>query len=403
MRLRATAITFLVALTIGCSSPNAGWVSTWTASPAQPFAGYPVFQGHTLREIVRVSVGGTAVRITLSNLFGTAPLSIATAHIAFRSSGSGIVPTSDQLVTFGHSSAVTIPAGESVVSDTLQMQVPQLTDLAVSLYLPAVISNPTVHPISLETTYVSQGDHTADMELAANFTITSWPFLTNVEVTGETNRAVVAFGDSVTDGFNSTLDANHRWTDTLANRLLSQSGGSITVLNAGLSGNRVLHDAPQGSLWYGPSALSRFNRDVLGQAGLKYVIVLEGMNDIALPGFVAPESEGVTSAQITEGLLQLIQRAHSNGVRIYGGTLTPFEGATYPGYYTGAKEAQRQQVNQWIRSSKSFDAVIDFDQVLRDPNQPTKLLPQYDSGDHVHPNDAGYHAMAGAVDLHMFE
>jgi len=284
------------------------------------------------------------------------------------------------------------------------MSIPALTSLAVSFYLPTEVLNPTIHPVALETTYVSQGDQVGDAEIAANSTITSWPFLTTVEVRpGETNGAVVALGDSITDGFGSTLNANHRWTDVLADRLLVPNGRGTAVLNAGLSGNRLLHDAPEGYPWYGPDALNRFDGDVLGQSGVKYVVVLEGLNDIGLPGYVAPESDQVTSSQLTAGLLQLIQRAHSRGISVYGGTLTPFEGAAYPGYYSPAKEAERQQVNQWIRSSESFDAVIDFDQAVRDPDHPARLHPQYDSGDHLHPNDAGYHAMGSAVELGWFQ
>ncbi len=376
-------------------------MGTWAASPALPLTGYPEFKNQTLREIVRVSVAGTALRVTFSNLLGTEQLQIAEAHVAISDSGSSIVPATDRTLTFGGSPSCLVNPGESLTSDTLEMNIPALTEVAVSLYLPAQTSNPTVHPIALETTYVSSGNHAGDTKLAEGATVTSWSFLTNMDVrTVEPNDAIVAIGDSITDGFNSTLDANHRWTDILANRLTAQKREGTAVLNAGLSGNRVLHDAPEDRLWYGPAALNRFDRDVLGQAGVKYVIVLEGINDIALPGYFAPESDQVTSSQITAGFLDLIERAHSHGIRIYGGTLTPFDDAVG---FSAAKEMEREDVNQWIRTSNSFDAVVDFDEVLRDPNHPTRLLPQYDSGDHIHPNDAGYDAMANAVALDLFE
>jgi lysophospholipase L1-like esterase len=399
------ATMFLIVVTISCSpSSDAGWVGTWAASPAPAPSGFPELQDQTLREIIHVSVGGIAVRVTFSNLFGTQTLSLAKAHVAIRNSGSSIVQTTDRILTFNGSTSCSIPAGGFLTSDALAMSVPALADLAVSLYLSTKVSNPTVHPFALETTYISQGDQTGDAEFETTSTITSWAFLTNVDVhVAETNAAIVALGDSITDGFGSTVDANHRWTDIVAARLIAPTGKGVAVLNAGLSGNRILHDAPEGYLWYGPDALNRFDRDVLGQSGVRFVVVLEGINDIGLPGYLAPESEQVTSAQIISGLLQLIQRAHSRGIKIYGGTLLPFEGAIYPGFYSASKESEREAVNDWMRSRNSFDAVIDFDRALRDPNHPTRLLTLYDSGDHVHPNDAGYSAMGSEVDLHLFD
>ena len=332
-------------------------------------------------------------------MYGTEPLEIGEAHVALSASGAGIAPTSDHAVTFAGSASCTIAPGASVTSDAVDMNVSAGSKLAVSLYLPGQVSNPTVHPIALETTYIVPGSHAGDAQLAAASTITSWPFLTSVEVTpARIGFAIVAFGDSITDGFASTLNADHRWTDYFSNQLDSKAGVEKAVLNAGLSGNRLLHDAPADSLWYGPSALNRFDRDVLEQPGVRFVIVLEGINDIGLPGYLAPISEQVGAAQITGALQELIQDAHRKGLKICGGTLTPFENAAYPGFYSPSKEAERQAVNQWIRSSNAFDAVIDFDLALRDPSQPGRLLPQYDSGDHFHPNDAGYSATAGAID-----
>jgi lysophospholipase L1-like esterase len=364
------------------------------------------FGDETVREIAHVSVGGNAIRVTLSNLYGTETLLIGEAHLALSKSGASIVTRSDRMLTFGGLKSCSIPPGTFLVSDSLKLNFSAATSLAISLYLPAQVSIPTVHPIGLETTYISHGNHTGDAELAANSTITSALFLTGVEVgTGETIASIVALGDSITDGFNSTVDANHRWTDILSNRLNTPKGGRVAVLNAGLSGNRILQDAPDASLWFGSAALNRFSRDVLSQTGVKYVIVLEGINDIGLPGYLVPESEQVSAPQIIAGLQQLIELSHSNGLKIYGGTLTPFEDsdASFPGYYSPEKEGVRQAVNAWIRSVNSFDAVIDFDQVLRDPTHPTKLLPQYDSGDHVHPNDAGYAVMGETINLQLFQ
>jgi len=399
------AAMLLIAVTIACSpSHDSGWVGTWTASAAPAPSGFPELQNQTLREIIHVSVGGVALRVTFSNLFGTETLSIAKAHVAIRNSGSSIVPTTDRILTFNGSTSCSIPVGGFLTSDALPMNVPALADLAVSVYLSTRFSSPTVHPFALETTYILAGDHTGDAEFEASSTITSWALLSNVDVrTAETKNAVVALGDSITDGFGSTVDTNHRWPDILAGLLSAPTGKAVAVLNAGLSGNRVLHDAPEGYLQYGPSALNRFDREVLGQTGVSFVVVLEGINDIGLPGYIAPESEQVTSAQIISGLLQFVQRAHSRGIQIYGGTLLPFEGALFPGFYSASKESERETVNDWIRTSNSFDAVIDFDQALRDPSHPTRLLPLYDSGDHLHPNDAGYNAMGNEVDLHLFD
>jgi lysophospholipase L1-like esterase len=235
--------------------------------------------------------------------------------------------------------------------------------------------------------------------------MTWWPFLAGVDVVDlGLRKAIVAFGDSITDGDQSTQDANRRWPDMLAARLQApERKDPIAVLNAGIGGNRILHDGagPSGPK-FGISALARFDRDVLAQPGVKYVIVLEGINDIGQPDVAAPASERVTADEIIFGLGQLIRRAHKKDLRIFGGTLTPFEGAAFPGYYTPEREVMRQIVNRWIRATAPFDAVIDFDAAVRDPNHPTRLLPRYDSGDHIHPNDAGYRAMGEAVDLSVF-
>jgi lysophospholipase L1-like esterase len=214
---------------------------------------------------------------------------------------------------------------------------------------------------------------------------------------------LVAFGDSITDGARSTMDANHRWPDVLASRLLARRGGRpIGVVDAGIGGNRILHDA-SGNIRFGVNALARFDRDVLAQPGVRYVIVLEGINDLGHAGTSAPVAETVSADDIIAGLKQLIARAHEKGIKIYGGTLTPFEGTVFPGYYTPEKEAKRQAINSWIRTGKAFDGVVDFDKAVRDPNHPGRMLPAYDGGDHLHPGDAGYKAMGEAVDVAIFK
>lgn len=388
----------------GCSLDSSGWVGTWSASSAPSLQTGLEFENETVREIVRASVGGKVVRITLSNLYGNEPLVIAEVQMAISNGGSSILSGSERSLTFGGSPSCSIPAGATLTSDPLKMSVSAATNVAISLYLPMLVSSPTTHPIALQTTYIAQGNHTGDADLAADSTITSWAFLTRVEVKAtDTAASIVALGDSLTDGFASTADSNHRWTDILSNRLNSSHGIGGAVLNAGLSGNRILHSAPDGARWYGDDALDRFGRDVLSQAGVKYIFALEGINDIGLPGYIAPISQHVTAAEIIGGLQQLIQQAHSRDLKIYGATLTPFEDATYPGYYTPQKEVEREAVNDWLRGANPFDAVIDFDQVLRDPTHPTRLLPLYDSGDHLHPNDAGYAAMGDAIDLRLLQ
>jgi lysophospholipase L1-like esterase len=376
---------------------DGGWVGTWAASPAG--AGTPTqFDKQTLREIVHTSIGGSRVRVRLSNAFGAQPLVIGAAHVALRSSGSSVA--SDHALTFSGQTSFSIPAGALALSDPVALEVRAASDVAVSIYLPAATPGATAHASAQQTSFVAPGDLTGAVDLPATAVkITSWPFLAGVDVSGSRKmEAIVAFGDSITDGARSTNDANTRWPDVLAQRLHAK----FAVLNQGIGGNRVLHDGTGRLAAVGQSALARFDRDVLAQPGVKYVIVLEGINDIGFPGAVGGESEEVTADQIIAGLQQLVERAHERGLRIFGGTLTPFEGTTIPKYYAPEREPKRQAVNQWIRTSKAFDAVIDFEKAVQDPSHPTRILAQYDSGDHLHPSDAGYKAMAGAIDLKLF-
>lgn len=374
------------------------WVGTWSASPQ--IASTPtLINGQTLREIVHTSIGGDRVRVRLSNAFGTSSLIIGSAHLAIRSSGASIAAGSDRALSFNGSPSITIPAGALVVSDPVTLKVPELGDLAVSIYVPGNVSATTEHSLGLQTTYISPpGDFSGAPSIAAARTTQSWYFLTGVEVTAsEKTRAIVTLGDSITDGFASTPDTNRRYPNRLAERLQAKPGKfRVAVLNEGISGNRILHD------FIGPNALARLDRDVLVQSGARYVIVLEGINDIGIPGLFGLPAEQVSAEQIIAGHRQIIDRAHALGLKIFGGTLTPFEGTIFPGYFTAAGEVKRQIVNHWIRTSKAYDAVIDFDAVTRDPSHPTRLIPALDSGDHLHPNDRGYKAMADAIDLSLF-
>ena len=252
-----------------------------------------------------------------------------------------------------------------------------------------------------QTCYAAQGDVAGAESLAEPATFTSWVFLTGVDVLApESAATVVAFGDSITDGARSTVDANRRWPDVLAARLLAQ-GAKVAVLDAGIGGNRILHDPV--NVRSGANALARFDRDVLAQAGVKYVIVLKGINDLGHAGTSAPVSETVTAEDLIAGLKQMVERAHERGLKIFGGTITPFEIAATPGYFTPEKEVKRKAINQWIRTGGAFDGVVDFEKAVRDPNHPDRILADYDSGDHLHPGDAGYKAMGEAIDLKLFK
>jgi lysophospholipase L1-like esterase len=380
------------------------WVGTWTASPQTiepPFiAATPAtFDNQTIRYVVRTSIGGTKARIRLSNEFGTTPLSIGAATIALHATGANVVAGTVRKLTFSGLPSITIPAGAPALSDPVDIDVPALGDLAVSIFLPKATAAKTLHALGVSTTYISTaGDHSADVVMPTATTANSLFFLSGVSVVAsKRNAAIVAIGDSITDGFASTPDANNRWPNVLAERLQARRDlAHLAVLNHGISGNRTLFDL------IGPNALARFDRDVLNAPGAKFVILLEGINNIGIPGAFGRASEAVTAEEIITGHKQLIARAHERGLKIYGGTLTPFEGTTFPGYFTPAGEAKRQAVNAWIRTSGAFDGVIDFDLAIRDPSHPARMLPVYDSGDHLHPNDAGYQAMANAIDLRLF-
>jgi lysophospholipase L1-like esterase len=383
---------FAAAAGVGAtSSGSATWVGTWGAAPDS--AG-PSLKAQTVRQVVRISVGGSALRIRLSNLNGSGPVTIGPVHVALPAGGSAISAGSDHPLTFHGQSTVTISKGESVLSDPVSMKLAPLQELAISAYFPSATGPSTIHGDAQATAYVTDsGDETSATDLTGIELISNRLFLTDVEVEASA-RAVVTFGDSITDGYQSTPNANRRWPDVLASRLHAVPA-SVGVINEGISGNRILNDGA------GPSALSRFDRDALDKEGVHWIVLLEGINDIGTSSQPATPKEDVSAQQIIDGMKTLIARAHAKGLKIYGATLTPFAGAEWP-YYTPQAEVKRQAVNAWIRRSAAFDAVIDFDKVTRDPAHPGRFLPAFDSGDHLHPNDAGYEAMANAVDLSLF-
>jgi lysophospholipase L1-like esterase len=382
------------------------WVATWGTAIHAPDLGVPGlantgFNNQTLRQIVHTSIGGHKVRVRLS-VFGANALVVGAAHIALSAGGAAIIPASDQTLTFGGQPSITIPPGALVLSDPVNLDVPPLSNLAVSIFVPGQTGPAAWHFEARQTLYVSpQGDFTGSGWMPVDSTIPpmlSWFWLSSVEVTSSRDTGgIVTFGDSITDGTQSTPDANKRWPDQLARRLMDDPGNQkLGVVNKGIAGNRILHDI------LGPDAPARFDRDVLATTGVTHVIVQLGGNDI----FTINPTEEVSVDQIIQGHRQLIERAHAKGLRIYGCTLTPVEGFLVPGtpfpVFTLAKEAKRQAVNAWIRNSGEYDAVIDFDRVLRDPDDPARILPSYDSGDHGHPTDAGYKALAAAIDLRLF-
>ena len=350
------------------------------------------FKNQTLRQVVHVSIGGGQVRVVLSNAFGTVPLVVGAAHVALRTTGALIAPESDRALTFSGRRGMTIPSGAVAVSDAVNLTVPAFADLAIDVYLSgdteATNSPLTTHGEAHQTNYVSSpGDHAGEPAFPVANTMTSWFFLARVDVmVRESVGAVVALGDSITDGTASSLDENRRWPDRLAQRLAADHL-SVAVLNAGIGGNRLLVDNKNDT-----NALARFDRDVLVQSGVTRLIVYEGTNDIR------HTTPPVTADDLIGAHQQLIERAHTRGLTVFGATVTPFEGSLW----SPDNESKRHALNEWIRTSHAYDGVIDFDAAVRDSAHPTRLNPPFDSGDHIHPNDAGYQAMADAVSLKLF-
>lgn len=428
--LRNCTLAFFLLLILPPRNPAQDkWIGTWAAAPQAAVQG-PVqtFHHQTIRLIVHTSVGGKKVRIRIANTFGDQPVLIGAAHIARRASEADIEPGSDRTLKFRGRPSVTIPSRSMVVSDPADLDLPPLSDLEISLYFPETAALTTWHVLAKQTNYLSAetGDATAQIKFSAAKTIDFWPFLTGVDVEAPAAAAsIVAFGSSLTDGDGSTKDSNRRWPDVLAERLQKADGeaAELGVLNEGIIGNRLLSDTqsprqkggppPLGAVFeelgpaLGQSGLVRFDRDVLAQAGVKYVILALGVNDMLFPGAFIPQSETVTAQDLINGNRQLIARAHKKRIRVIGTTIPPFEHALfrapfYDRFYSPENEKIRQEVNAWIRTSGEFDGLIDFDQAIRDPDHPTQILPAYDSGDHLHVNNAGNVAQGNIISLALF-
>jgi lysophospholipase L1-like esterase len=370
---------------------------------APPFAPQsPAFAGQTVRQVVRLSAGGSQVRIRLTNEFGSAPLHIGGAHLAMAAAGGAIQPGSDHVLTFGGSPEAVIPPGAPLLSDPVDWSLPPLASLAVSLYLPDDTGPCTCHQVGAQTGFISgPGDFTAAVQFPTASTFLYRTFLSGVEVRAEhAGGSIVILGDSISDGAVSTPDLNHRWPDRLAERLAARDGAGRAwgVANQGISGNRLLLDGA------GPGALARFDRDVLGVAGARYVVVFLGVNDLgvgygpATPQRPAPLHPPTAQAMIA-AYRQLIARAHEHGLKIYGATITPYQGASY---WSPAGDAVRRQINDWMLTGRAFDGVIDFDAAWRDPAQPGQIRDGFHAADHLHGSDDGYRALGDAVPLDLF-
>ena len=410
-------ICFLLPAPRLAAAPQSTWIATWASSPqpVAPGGNHPLLnlEDQTVRERVRVSVGGSQIRIRLSNEYGSSALLVGAVTVALPVDPASVKPGSVQAVTFNGRNSVTIAAGAPVLSDPVAFPVSSGSEISISLYFPKRVATPTVHWFALKSAVVSQhGDHTRDEKIEGGGNSHSSILVSAVLVPAQpSQRLVVAFGDSVTDGDGSTPDTDRNWPSDLARRLGKTAEGSKTaVVNEGLVGNRLLNDCFLPALGcFGVSALARFDRDALGLPGVTHIVLLEGINDLGFPGvklgeqYLADPADARTAEDLSAGYLQLIARAHARGVKLIGVTITPFEGVDFPGYYSEAKEATRQAANKWIRTSGAFDGVIDFDAVLRDPGHPSRLLPKFASEDHLHPNDAGYQALADAIDLALFK
>lgn len=399
MKLRSVAV---LALSLsGTLFAQQRWVGTWAASPvpAPPKINKTITLGAkeiTIREIVHLSQGGNTMRVTLTNEFGTGPLTISSAHIAFLAAKDSILPKTDHALTFDGKPTVTIPAGQFLASDPIKLTVPIFSDIVVSLDLPEQkIEKITQHSLAVATTYLGDGDQTTAEAIKEPAKIEHWYFLKDIQVNAEKNSfAIVTLGDSITDGAHATIDTNRRWPNVLATRLAAnKKTKNVSVLNEAISGNRVLQEGT------GPAAIDRLDRDVLNAPGAKYVVLLEAINDIGRTAKPRLPADPVTTEQLLDAYKQIISRVHAKGLKIIGATLTPYLPA---GYSSPEGEKTRQTLNAFIRTPGNFDGVIDFDKATEDPQHPGQFLPAYDCGDHLHPNDAGYAAMGAAIDLKLF-
>lgn len=397
--LRLLAACFVLVFATALSAAER-WVGTWATAPLAETPGpdTPALADATFRQVIHVSLGGNKVRLRLSNAFGTAALTLRGVHLALAAPDGAIQPGTDRALTFSGRNTVTIPAGASFVSDPLDFPLAPQADVAVSIYFAQLPEKLTAHPGARTHSYLQPGDALGAASLPEAKKSTRWYFINALDVlTEDTNAAaVVLLGDSITDGYGTTTNKNNRWPDEFVRRFQAQPNApALGVLNLGIGGNRLLRDGN------GPNALARFDRDVLAQSGVRWLLVFEGINDIGTRLDARKKGTDFASADDIIGALQQITaRAHSRGIRVIGATITPYEGADF--YFSPDGEADRQKVNEWIRHSGSFDAVADFDAALRDPKNPTRLAPEFDSGDHLHPSLAGYLRLAGALDPSLF-
>ena len=395
----------------GAQSAEMGaWITTWAATPAPrwsddipaPFGVPEVLENQTIRQVARISVGGAAVRVVLSNAFGAKPLTIGAGSVGIAGKDGSVDHAALKPLTWGGESSVVIPAGAPILSDPVALPAKALSEISVSIFLPKKTALSSVHWDGVQTAYISgPGNFTTDATFKADSTLKSRLFLSDILVDAvPESQAIVFFGDSITDGNCSSPDANNRWPDHIAKRL-QEANRNVAVVNEAFSGNRVLTDG------MGVNALARFDSDVLSHPHVSTVVLMMGINDIGWPGenAITPDDKEPTAEDIITGYKQLIDRAHAHGIRIVAATLTPFvdtfKGLPTEGYYTPEKERIRVAVNEWIRTGGGFDSVIDFDKVMEDPGRPGYLRDDYDCGDNLHPNDAGYKAMADAVDLDL--
>lgn len=406
----ALALSFVLPTAAVQAQDDAEWIGTWAASP-QPVWGPEFFApvnfprnlwNQSIRQVARVSIGGGQVRIVVSNQYGTTPLTIGSAHVALSAGGAAIVEGSDRALTFSGEDSITIPPGSPAISDPVDLEVPPLASVAVTMFFPEVAPATTMHWDGRQTAYIAAGNKVGETDFKPDSTTESRLFLSGIMVDAPPEaRAIVTFGDSITDGDGSSLDANQRWPDLLAKRLQKAGGPPVSVLNEGISGERVLSDR------MGINALARFDQAVLSHPKVDTVIFMMGINDIGWPDSVLDSAPAPSAEAIIDGYEQLIARAHAHDIRIIGATLTPFavafKGTPLEGYYSEEKERKRVAVNEWIRSSGAFDGVIDFDKAVQDPSDAKRMRPEFDKGDNLHPNDAGYKAMAESVDLKLLE
>jgi lysophospholipase L1-like esterase len=412
MKKNWLAVASLAFLLVNAPASQAkGWLAAWGAAPVPPgpargpTPGTATFSNQTIRQVVRISAGGDRIRIRFTNEYGSQPLLIGAARLALADPNGVVQENLSRPVLFAGKPSASIPAGSPLVSDPVDLPVKSLSTLSISLYLPENTGPCTCHPVGMQTAYVSAAGDFTDAPFAPNQTIQTRSFIAGVEVeTSLPAKAVIALGDSITDGVGSTPDANHRWPDLLAERLVARDRRkSWGVVNMGISGNRVLNDGA------GQSALARFDRDVLSVPGAAYVIIFEGVNDLGISfgHFTGPFAEKslaparkATAVEMIAGYRQLIERSHSKGLKVLGATIAPYAGS---GYYSEEGEAQRQAINSWIRTGGAFDGVLDFDAVLRDPREPTQIADALHAGDHLHGSDAGYAAIAKSIDLALFK